>query len=185
MCHRSHQSIFLYFVHQYLFPFEFLSISFLVMPSIIHINFSCFKKRMMKGNNRFDCLRRLKKEWRKETTIVIDGDGSSLLDLSLFSLSLLTIYEWRGYHWQNDAIILSLVHLIAHWFFPYFSFPWWVINHTNQFSFTLYINIFPFGFLSIPFWVMSSITPINFSFLEKRMNKGNNRRVMTARHSVW
>jgi hypothetical protein len=28
MCHQSHQSIFLYFVHQHLLPFEFLSISF-------------------------------------------------------------------------------------------------------------------------------------------------------------
>jgi hypothetical protein len=27
---------------------------------------------------------------------------------------------------------------------------------------------------------MPSITPINFSFLEKRMNKGNNMRVMTT-----
>jgi hypothetical protein len=28
MCHQSHRSIFLYFVHQHLLPFEFLSISF-------------------------------------------------------------------------------------------------------------------------------------------------------------
>jgi hypothetical protein len=50
----------------------------------------------------------------------------SLLDLSLFSLSLLTIYEWRGYHWQNDATILFLVHLITQWFFPCFwsCFAW-------------------------------------------------------------
>jgi hypothetical protein len=47
-CHQSHQSIFLYFIHQYLFPFEFLSIFFLVMPSIMRINLSCLEKRMKK-----------------------------------------------------------------------------------------------------------------------------------------
>jgi hypothetical protein len=45
---------------------------------------------------------------KKENNVVIDGGGSFLLDLSL-----LTIYEWRGYHWQKDAVILSLVHLIT------------------------------------------------------------------------
>jgi hypothetical protein len=96
MCHQSHQSIFLYFIRQYIFPFEFLSIFFLAMPSIKQINFSCLK------NNE-----------EKKQQVVIDGGGSSLLDLSLFSLSLLTIHEWRDYHWQNDTVILSLVHLIT------------------------------------------------------------------------
>jgi hypothetical protein len=106
MCHQSHQSIFFTLYINISFRFEFLSISFLAMSSITQINFSCLEKRMKKGNNNHDCLRRLKKEWRKKTTSWLTG--SSLLDLSL-----LTIYEWRGYHWQKDAVILSLVHLIT------------------------------------------------------------------------
>jgi hypothetical protein len=49
-------------------------------------------------------------------------------------------------------LIFSLVHLITQWIFSYFSFPLCVIDHTNQFSFTLYTNtsfllstwVFPF-----------------------------------------
>jgi hypothetical protein len=166
MCHQAHQSIFFYFVHQYIFSFEFLSISFLVIPLITQINFSCLEKRMKKGNNNRDCLWRLQNKKMNKGNNNRDWRGeSSLRDLSLFSISLLTIYEWRSYHWHNDATILSLIHLITQWFFPYFSFPWRVIDHTNQFPFTLYINIPPFEFFSISFWVMLSITPINLCFL--------------------
>jgi hypothetical protein len=66
---------------------------------------------------------------------VIDGDRSSLLDLSLFSLSLLTIYEWCGYRWQNDAA--------EHFFFS-------SSNHVVILS------------LFFPLLDESSITPINF-----------------------
>jgi hypothetical protein len=118
-----------------------------------------FEKRMKKWNN--------SRDWR----------GRVFLDPSLFYPSLLTIYEWRGYHWQNYTSILSLVHLITWSFFHCCSFPWWVMNHTNKFYFTLHQNLFPFEFLSI--------SSINLSFLGKRMNKGNNRRMVTARHSVW
>jgi hypothetical protein len=89
--------------------------------------------------------------------------SNDTMNLSLFSLSLLIIYEWHGYHWQNDSKILFLVHLITQWFFYCFflsfmchqsdqsiflcipiSLSFWVpeyfllshvINHTNQFLF--------------------------------------------------
>jgi predicted membrane protein len=76
MCHESYQSIFLYFAHQYLFPFEYLSISFWVMLLIMSISLPFVDKRTKKGNNSRDWLRRLEKEWRKETIAVIDGGGS-------------------------------------------------------------------------------------------------------------
>jgi hypothetical protein len=122
----------------------------------------------------------------------------NVVDVSLFSLSLLNIYEWCVYQWENDTTICFLVHLITQWFFSYlifscFSFPWYVINHTSQFSFTLYINI---CFL-LSSWVFPLSYAINHTnqflfFLEKneqrkqqswlpptfekRMKKGNNSR---------
>jgi hypothetical protein len=57
ICHQSHQSIFLYFIHQYLFPFEFLSVSFeLCHQSYQSISLFPWKK------------------WTKETTVVIASD---------------------------------------------------------------------------------------------------------------
>jgi hypothetical protein len=76
MCQQSYQPIFLYFVHQYLFPFEHLSISIWVMSSITPINLSFLEKRMKKWNINCGWLWRLKKEWRKETIVVIDGGRS-------------------------------------------------------------------------------------------------------------
>ena len=84
MCHQSHQSIFLYFVHQYLFPFEFLSISFLVMPPITQFNFSCLEKRMKKANNNRDYLWRLKKNEEMKQQSWLTGAGLPYLIFPCF-----------------------------------------------------------------------------------------------------
>jgi hypothetical protein len=52
-----------------------ISLSFWVIRSITPTNFYFLEKRMKKRNNILDCLQRLKKEWRKETTNLIDGAG--------------------------------------------------------------------------------------------------------------
>jgi hypothetical protein len=114
MCHQSHQSIFLYFIHQYLFPFEFLSISFLVMSSITQIKFS-----------------RLEKKLRKETTAVIVSDvrkrmkkGNNSRDwqrwvfLTWSSLvsPFLTNYLWMAHlplgKWCNNSFLSSSNHAV-------------------------------------------------------------------------
>jgi hypothetical protein len=175
ICHQSHRSI----------SFTlYINISFLLSSWVFPFQ-SCHQSRKSISL----ALKKIRKQqsWlsptfdkrMKETTVVIDGVGSSLFDLSLFSLFFLTIYEWRDYRWQNDAAIISFVHLITQWFFPCFSFPWRVINHNNQFSFTLYINIsFLLSSLVVPF--ESSHQSRQSISLFKKMNKGNNRRVMTT-----
>jgi hypothetical protein len=114
-------------------------------------------------------------ECRRSNHIVI----LSLLDLSIFSLSLLTIYEWRGYHWQNDATILSFVHLCNYSFltWSFLVFPFLEVSSITP-SFPLLCTSISLSFWVPKYFLLSyAINHANqFLFPWKRMNKENNSR---------
>jgi hypothetical protein len=105
--------------------------------------------------------------------------SNHMVILSLFSLSLLTFYEWHDYHWQNDTTIFFLCssnHAVILSLLDLFLFFLSLMSSSHQLIFLYFVHqyFFPFEFLGIFFWVMLSIMPINVSFPKKRMKKGNN-----------
>jgi hypothetical protein len=88
----------------------------------------------------------------------------------------LTLTKWRSNSFlstSNHAVILSL-----------FSFPWWVISHFNQFSFTLYINISLYSFWVPEYFllVMPSIVQSISLALRKQWKKET---IVVIASDVW
>jgi hypothetical protein len=147
MCHQAHQSIFFYFVHQYIFSFEFLRISFLVIPLITQINFSCLEKRMKKGNNNRDCLWRLQKKMNKGNNNC-DWRGRVFLTWSFLVFHFLANYLWMAQlplaQWRNNSFLNSSNHavILSLFFFSLTS------HRPHQSIFLYFVHQYP------SFWVL-------------------------------
>jgi hypothetical protein len=122
------------------------------MPSITQI-FSCLEKRMKKGNKQSWLTLTFEKEWRKETTVVIDEGGSSLLSWSFLIFSFLANYLWITQlpltKWRNNFFLSSSNHVVILSLFFLF-----LISHQSHQSIFLYFlhqYLFPFSSLVFPF----------------------------------